>query len=118
MQNEYDIDILNPRSNPYADGLTETRNLQGAKREMKEDWRLNNQEKYLMNKTLYRIPFQPYSSEWDHEHCEFCYEKFSEDPNDLHEGYCTEPINQKGARWICPKCYQDFQSMFNWLLKE
>ena len=83
-----------------------------------EDWRLTNQEKYLTGKKLYRLKFTRYSDTWDHEHCDFCFAKFSDYDGDLHEGYCTEPANTATAKWICPECYADFKERFGWILSE
>lgn len=51
-----------------------------------EDWRLTNQMKYLYKKTLMRVSFLEYP-EKDHEHCSFCWEKFSRLNETLKEGY-------------------------------
>ena len=85
---------------------------------MEEDWRLRGQEDYLMGKTLHFIRFQKRSEIWDHEHCEFCWAKFSDNDGDLHEGYCTETDNKGNAFWICPECYQDFKDKFSWKLSK
>lgn len=74
-----------------------------------DDWRLRGQEKYLFGKKLYHIRFRRQSNEWDHEHCAFCFEKFSELDGDLHEGYCTSPDNGKSAYWVCENCFMDFK---------
>ena len=76
----------------------------------KNDWRLQGQEKYLTNRKLMRIPYFRWSKTWDHDHCEFCWEKFSDYPDTLHEGYTTED----NYYWICPTCYNDFKEMFKW----
>ncbi|MDR2192107.1 MAG: hypothetical protein LBO62_04450 [Endomicrobium sp.] len=73
------------------------------------DWRLQGQE-YLMNVELIYSKFKKPSLEWDHEHCSFCWDKFSEYDGTLHEGYCT--LDQ--YHWICEKCFSDFKEMFNW----
>lgn len=75
-----------------------------------DDWRLQGQEKYLTGRKLKRVPFSPLSKTWDHEHCEFCWAKFSDHENDLHEGYVTEDNHT----WICPECYEDFKELFQW----
>ncbi len=85
---------------------------------MKDDLRLCGQERFLMRKTLYKIRFIKLSDKWDHEHCEFCWARFSDYKEDLHEGYCTEPSNSSTAHWICPECYNDFKSDFQWKLCE
>lgn len=58
------------------------------------DWRLTCQEEYLMNAKLIRKQYQCPSPEWDHDHCAFCWDKFSEYDGDLHEGYRTVEGNQ------------------------
>ena len=80
----------------------------------KDDWRLQGQEKYLTGVKLIRIPFTPLSKTWDHEHCEFCWAKFSNHEDDLHNGYVAEDKHV----WICPECYEDFKEMFRWELVE
>jgi hypothetical protein len=81
----------------------------------KDDWRLNNQEKYLMGVTLVRSLYRqyPYNPEWDHDHCEFCFAKFSLDTrieDALQAGYTTTDE----YRWICQSCFEDFKEMFKW----
>ena len=76
----------------------------------KNDWRLMGQEKYLKNATLFYVNYEKPNLEWDHDHCEFCMEKFSDDENDLHRGYRTAD----DYRWICEDCFNDFKEMFEW----
>ena len=80
----------------------------------KNDWRLQGQEKYMTGRKLKLVPFSPLSKTWDHEHCEFCWAKFSNHEDDLHEGYVTEDKHT----WICPECCADFKEMFEWELIE
>ncbi len=85
----------------------------------KKDWRLESGavcgiEDKLKNIPLYRIPFTPLSPGWDHEHCVFCWDKFSAHDNCLKEGFCTAKENSPDAYWICPQCYNDFKEMFGW----
>lgn len=76
----------------------------------KDDWRLNGQQKYLSDKILYLRKWEASDEDWDHEHCTFCWKKFSDDSDDLHEGYTTEDEYY----WICSDCYNDFKEMFGW----
>jgi hypothetical protein len=71
------------------------------------DWRLTNQEKYLKNVEL---KYSAYDKVGEHDHCEFCMAKFSEQNEDLHEGYCM--IDE--YRWICTQCFEDFKDLFHW----
>ncbi len=84
----------------------------------KNDWRLRGQEDYLAGVDLYYIPFEPFSAEWDHEHCEFCWGKFSLYSEGMKIGYCTKTKNERKARWICETCYEDFKEDFGWNLKK
>lgn len=83
-----------------------------------DDWRLRGQEAYLKNVLLYFIPYSPLSERWDHEHCEFCWDKFYLHEECLRAGYCTQPQNNSRARWICPECYEDFRELFGWTIAE
>ncbi len=77
------------------------------------DWRLRNQEDYLKSEVLIKSKYKKPSEKWDHDHCDFCFEKFSENDGDLHEGYCT-----KDKRiWICEECYEDFKEDFNFIIE-
>jgi hypothetical protein len=78
------------------------------------DWRLQGQEKYLADVLLLKKRYRKYRADWDHDHCEFCSHKFSEQAGDLHDGYVTED----GYHWICEDCYEDFKAKFRWTVKE
>jgi len=74
----------------------------------KNDWRLTIQGEYLTNARVVLKKFEVVRPDWDHEHCCFCWDKFSEYDGDLHEGYCT----LDGKHWICKECFNDFKEMF------
>ena len=74
------------------------------------DWRLQGQQKYLKSKKLNFIEYGAVKDINDHDHCEFCGDKFSSKSDDLNSGYTTEDY----YRWICEKCYQDFKVEFEW----
>ena len=82
------------------------------KEPLKNDWRLTNQDEYLLGIKLYKRKFFRFNETWDHDHCSFCWAKFMvEDvPDALHEGYATED----SSHWICVKCFEDFKNMFQW----
>jgi hypothetical protein len=55
----------------------------------------------------------PYSEEWDHDHCEYCWAKFMESGKDvLTEGYATEDDYQ----WVCSECFRDLRDEMGWTL--
>ncbi len=78
---------------------------------MKEvnDWRLLDQDEYMKGEKLLKTVFNK-ETDGDHEHCEFCWAKFSAQPEDLHSGYCT----LDRYRWICETCFEDFKDDFEW----
>lgn len=78
-----------------------------------DDWRLNGQEAYLLHKKLKRQKFKS-KGLYDHDHCSFCWDKFSEHEADLGVGYCTEDEYY----WICDSCFHDFKEKFGWNVVE
>lgn len=78
---------------------------------MDNDWRLfREQEKYLHGVTLIKQSYKSSSPANDHDHCEFCMAKFGKGTGELKHGYSTMDNNI----WICPQCYSDFKSQFEW----
>lgn len=75
-----------------------------------EDWRLQGQENYLCGVSLMKEIWRMRSQDSDHDHCEFCWAKFSERDEDLHQGYTTDDRRY----WICENCYNDFKGEFHW----
>lgn len=76
------------------------------------DWRLRDQQDYLFQKKLSHCNYKQLSPKSDHDHCEFCWKKFSLYDGDSHVGYCTSDKYY----WICDECYTDFKEMFEWEL--
>jgi len=52
-----------------------------------------SQEKHLPEGAV------PDNTAWEHEHCELCWIKISENENDQREGYTDE------EEWVCIQCY-------------
>jgi len=78
---------------------------------IKNDWRLQGQEKYLLEASLVFRKYNQPAEKWDHDHCDFCWAKFSEKEEDaLNEGYTTSD----SYTWICKKCFEDFKDQFKW----
>jgi len=80
----------------------------------KDDWRLHGQDRYLKSETLYYRNYKVIAKEREHDHCEFCWRKFTEDGDmdSINSGYTTSD----NYRWICSDCYEDFKDIFNWNL--
>ena len=79
----------------------------------KNDWRLLNQKEFLMNAKLKKTDYTKPSDKWDHDHCAFCWDKFSENNSDQHEGCCTTDKKY----WICEECFNDFKKMFGFKIE-
>jgi hypothetical protein len=75
-----------------------------------EDWRLQGQEHHLRSATLKWTEYSRWSKDWNHDHCEFCWAKFSMREEDLHAGYTT----LDNYHWICETCFRDFKEKFEW----
>lgn len=85
------------------------------------DWRLSGQEKYLSGIDLRLSEFHKRAAreDWDHEHCEFCWQKIvtredlpKYEDDVICEGYTDESL----SRWICASCFHDFRDRFGWRL--
>lgn len=79
-------------------------------KEFENDWRNRGQMKYLYGVTLYYKRFS--SKIREHDHCEFCFSKFSDYASDLHQGYATE----NNYYWVCEECFNDLKILFKWKL--
>ncbi len=80
-----------------------------------DDWRLQGQDRYLTGVVLHWARWTRPRPTSDHDHCEFCWAKFMEEdfpdfPEILHFGYTTEDK----YRWICERCFEDFEDRFQW----
>lgn len=80
---------------------------------MYKDWRISNQFNYLYKSELKKKNFIETATR-DHTHCSFCWEKFGEADNLLHQGYCTNDE----CHWICASCFRDFNEIFGWIVDE
>jgi hypothetical protein len=74
------------------------------------DWRLQGQGKFLNGVSFSRKAYRKYRDGWEHDHCEFCWAKFSERPGDLNVGYATDD----DYHWVCEQCFKDLSQMFQW----
>ncbi len=79
-----------------------------------DDWRRRGQERFLKNVVLVRRSYRLYREGWDHDHCEFCWAKFSLGEGDLNRGYSTEDE----YRWVCESCVDNFKDEFGWTLRD
>ena len=81
------------------------------------DWRLDpgTAEAYR-GLTLTHRKWRESRPGWDHDHCEFCWEKFGDErlPDALHEGWTTPDE----YRWICDTCFADFKDRFGWQIQQ
>lgn len=76
---------------------------------IKNDWRYQEQERYLNKLTFSKTNYNP-SENNDHDHCEFCSEKFSNNiPGSLKVGW----TDKMSYHWICISCFEDFADKLN-----
>ena len=78
-----------------------------------DDWRLQGQERYLKGSVLHWARHDAERGSSEHDHCEFCWRKFSTSEGDLCEGYTTSDA----YHWICADCFGDFKEQFEWSLR-
>jgi hypothetical protein len=113
-----------------------------------DDWRLTWEEDWMYGAQLERRSFSVPTPDWDHEHCVLCQTKFMEEPDDeaIVNGYVygydrAKPMRTLAERaraappeappgfetsvraptieqWICPTCFEDFESRFQWTTVE
>ncbi len=80
---------------------------------MEKDWRYD-MGKNLKNCIFVFKKYEPIEENNDHDHCEFCGEKFSlGEIEGLKEGYLNiiySKTGKKQGRWVCKKCFADFQN--------
>lgn len=77
---------------------------------MQDDPRLLPRHEQLADVTLVHQPWKPANPQNDHDHCEFCWNKFANYDGCLHHGYSTEDREY----WICEDCFMDFKDRFHW----
>ena len=77
------------------------------------DSRLLPSHECLQGLTLVHQPWKPANPKNNHDHCEFCWNKFSYYADCLHTGYSTEDCES----WICEVCFEDFKERFQWRVK-
>jgi hypothetical protein len=79
-----------------------------------DDWRLHGQERWLSRAVLARRTWSKPSNTWDHDHCDFCWAKFSDadDVDAIREGWTT--LDE--VHWICDQCFTDFSERFGWIV--
>ena len=66
-------------------------------------------KEYLYDVDLIHKEFPAHT---EHDHCELCWARFGDYPNDLKTGY----YDRTNDCWICEDCYGIFKDVFNWSL--
>jgi hypothetical protein len=83
-----------------------------------DDWRLHGQE-YLQGVTLHRRRYFLWRSDWDHDHCAFCWKTFllpgaPLEADQVSEGWTTDDE----YHWLCDECFGDFKQRFQWKVRD
>lgn len=97
--------------NPQKPWLTDPAVFAGTWR---DDWRIMGQEGYLMNSVLQYVTYSRDLCVDDFLQCEFCFDKFDEDPEHPQKAY----FDPKQKCWICEECFRDFKEHFHWTVEE
>lgn len=91
---------------------------------LKDDWRYDLGYS-MKDSTFTHKKYKPLNPENDHDHCEFCTTKFSQNiEGALKVGYQTiynrkykGEIRTQDA-WVCSECFEDFQEVLNLRVEE
>jgi hypothetical protein len=80
-----------------------------------DDWRIHGQERWLVGAVLHFAPYLTLRPTWDHDHCAFCWARFTQEPypDTLQAGYTDD----ENFHWVCPQCFDDFQERFHFRLR-
>ena len=85
--------------------------VEERRKEWIQDCLTSGRFEHLRGVKLFWRPYKTKSAKWYHDHCEFCWQKFTEDSADTeHEGYTT----QDGYYWVCRECFELFKDEFKW----
>ena len=85
-----------------------------------DDWRARDQEVWE-GVHLRWARWWPYRPGWDHDHCEFCWQKLGDEGLAEHS---SEPVDTAGYvtdddyHWFCATCVDDFRERFAWVLDD
>ena len=79
---------------------------------MQKEWYLFEYERkpYLRNKVLTWLTFPSKPDPNYHDHCELCWDRFSQHSADQHAGY----YEHSEKIWICADCYDKYKELFGW----
>ena len=81
------------------------------------DWRLVGNFKDIEGGRFKKRKFES-TFQNDHEHCEFCGIKITDldiEEEHLVEGYVTFANKSNQMKWVCKKCYKDFEKKFEFV---
>jgi hypothetical protein len=83
----------------------------------KDDWQLSfgKEPSFYSQCTWSLKKWTKTRSHWDHDHCEFCWQKISDmDSSDIQpEGWSDD----EETYWVCKSCFEDFKEMYQWNVK-
>ncbi len=86
---------------------------------MSEDWRALAAW-HIKGQKLQRRTWEPWSKQWDFDHCNGCnatFANYPDYPGYLTEGYTTTSEYEHGAgyKWICPTCFAELKDEMGWV---
>jgi hypothetical protein len=80
------------------------------------DYRLEHHKEYLQGLALHWSLYRQPSATWDHDHCEFCWQRFAEPTSHYTDAEFWGYVASDGARewWICKTCADDLKGRYEW----
>jgi hypothetical protein len=83
-----------------------------------DDYRLEWHKDYLQGLRLRWLPYKQPSAAWDHDHCEFCWQRFAEPASHYTDAKFIGYVTSNGGPdwWICEKCANDLKERYAWEL--
>jgi len=107
------------------------RSIETIKRGLDWRWHPGNAS-WLDGRTLRHHRYRAPSATWDHDHCEFCWQKFMDASDSANKaewfasgelaavGYATVAFDNRADdyHWVCEKCFHDFDPFFHWTVIE
>ena len=130
---EGDVDERDDQTNVVVFAATDIRAARTEVIRRGLDWRWQpGQGSRVTGRTLRHHRYRTFSPTWDHDHCNFCWQKFMDpsDPANKPEWFASGEIAAVGYGtiafddrpddyyWVCESCFEDFDPFFHWKVLE
>jgi hypothetical protein len=81
-----------------------------------DDYWLEWHKEYPHRLKLLWTPYKQPSPGWDHDHCEFCWQRFAEQTSHYTDAEFIGYVASDGTRqwWVCNECANDLKGHYLW----